>query len=236
MGEFLKRDPNADALRGFLVAFNVPMKKVTSHLDRALSFARLYYTHNHEEYAGDDLVPEVTEAHVQRLLDPKFQSVAIGYARDASLHFQSAAKALQENALPHLPPLSKELDSFVKDFCDRYHKLQEREASWVPSVLWNVVQGSVSPTTWNIAEVKVLPQDIQTGGALLEQLPPLLNEMSIHFLRLSELTPAGLESNRYSTVTDLKHLYSVRISCANLLREIDNSTDSMSLAFVTGLV
>jgi hypothetical protein len=236
VGTFLKRDPNAAALRGFLVAFNAQMRKVTSHLDSAVSSARFYYTHNHEEFAGRDLVPEITEAHVQKLLDPNFQGYAIRYARGASLEFQAAAKALRENALPHLPSLSKELDSFVGDFCDRYHKLQERATSWVPSILWDIAQGSVSPTTLNIAEVELLPQDIRTVGALLDQFPPLLDEMSIHFLRLSELTPAELESNGYSTMTDLKHLYSTRMECAKLLREIDNSTDSMSLAFVTGLV
>jgi hypothetical protein len=237
IGKFLETDHRITTLRSRWVDFNIKMDRTLSHLDKGLSQARTFYIHNDDEFAGLGLDKKMTDAHAKLLLDSSFQVRAAKNAQKAAAQFHSAANSLETLVLPLLPQLAHDLTQYVEEYIERHLIAQKRKKYWmVPSIVLDWTIGANDPPPWHIKEVEVLPSDIQTGGALLRELPSLLEEMSAHFSRLSGLKPSDMVRLGYSSMEDLKRLYATRLTCSRFLMEMDNKAGALNDAFITGTI
>jgi hypothetical protein len=228
---FLSKDTHADALRALLEPFNLHTFHVANDFHTALARGQWFYAHNHGESKDPDLPDSISDEKAQRLLDPEFQSNAREYAMFAAAELESASQVLEREVLPCLPYIEEALKKYVDEYNSRHSIMQERSRSWVHSVLQDIIWGANDPTTWNIAEVIVLPDDFVAGAKNLKKLPELFDGMIAHFKQLGELEMSRVSSLGYTTIQDLHRLARDRLQCRALLQIMDNLWDPALIAF-----
>ncbi|KAG8774098.1 hypothetical protein FRC20_002405 [Serendipita sp. 405] len=232
---FLEEDRHAETLRTTLKAFNEHGDAMTSKMGDAFSSSRSFYVHNHGQFSGQDTPTQITDDHVQILFDPAFQRKVMGHAQAAATAWGDAAHILRTNMIPSLPLVQRELDTFVEDYDMRNRINEQRRQSWLPYFVQDSLWGSIEPVRWNVKEVEALPQDCVTGGKLLIRLLGFLGRMQAHFLRMSQLQFADFPEMGISTSYSLRGLYSSRLECAAMLRNMDLMNSTIEKAFWHGL-
>ncbi|CAG8586096.1 4799_t:CDS:2 [Acaulospora colombiana] len=105
----LQREKCASRLRNILFSFNEYMFIVIDGIDHALGTAGMYYV-----YGSEPIETIMTEG--QMILDALEEAIPI----------------LKDHALPFLPETQKELEFYIRDYRERYHRSQRRSQSWVP--------------------------------------------------------------------------------------------------------
>lgn len=230
---FLEYDSQADRVRRFLAPFNKQMCRCVSSIQEGLTHGRITYTHNQAELTDDKFPDPVTDEHAQTLLDEYLQGLILANARKTAGYFADAAMSLRE-ALNCLPDFERELLGFVDGYSERSRISNERSQSWVPFLVQDFFLGPVSPPTLDASQVEVLPQDLSTASKLLGELPNFFDRISEHFTRLSELKQSEIASLGYSSLGDLRRLYSDRLTCNKYILEMDTLTWEMDRAFAYG--
>ena len=228
---FLAEDTHADKLRALLEPFNLHAFEVANDFHEALKRGQWFYVHDKEEWKDPNISEIITDEKAQKLLDPEFQSIARERAMDAVAELESASQLLVREVLPRLPDIEKALKEYVDEYNYRHYIMQERSQSWIPSLLQDIIWGVNDPTTWNISEVTVLPDDFDAGAKNLKKLPDLFDRMRAHFKQLSELDINRVGLLGYTTIEDLHRLYRDRLQCHCLLRIMDELWDPAILAF-----
>jgi hypothetical protein len=104
----------------------------------------------------------------------------------------------------------------------------------MPSLLLDLVWGSIDPLPWKITEVKALPQHLSIGSELLPHLPVFLDHLELHFRRLSEITTEQMVEHGYTTYEDRIRLCQDRILCDYILSHMTSSWQPASVAFRFG--
>jgi hypothetical protein len=231
IGELLEDDNGADRLRSFLRPFNNHMFNVNFAFSETLLRARFYYAHTHEEIEGKSAPEKITPLQAQRLLDPAFQKTRIKDARCALTQLDIAIRGIQEDCLHRLPKIGQELNLFISEYAVRHRIMQERSQSWLPSIALDAIWGKHDPPTLSLEEVQGLLKNFQLGSKGLRQLIPLFVRMRAHLSRLSELDPTQMNVLGYTTVDDLVRLYRDRLTCHNILRDMDYAWDSVCKGF-----
>jgi len=211
-----------------LGAFNIHAFKVVTNFSVALTNGRSFYVH-------DDAESIIDNEKAQRLLDPKFQSRAKERAAYAAMKLECAHQLLVQEVLPRLPDIGKALKEYVDEYSHRHRIMLERSRSWIPSGLQDIIMGVNDPTTHNISEVIVLPDDFDAGAENLKKLPEFVSRMQAHFKQLSELDMNQVGSLGYTTIQDLHRLYRDRLQCYSLLGIMRDQWDPALLSFPTPL-
>jgi len=231
----LMDDPRADHLRATLMKFNMPMNAASKAIRFSFVSARCFYIHNSDEVALTKEGPgTITKEMVTKLLEPNFQAEIIRYAIDAATAAAKAAKIIREKVIPCLPRLEEDLEEYVDDYESRVTAIEERQKSWVPSVVQDVLWGSIASTPWSLKEVQELPNGISEANNLLRQLPAFLDNLELHFQRLSELDSQQILDLGYTNVNDLTRLYQDRLLCNRALGHMVDSWFSAISAFSVG--
>jgi len=225
---FLIDDHHAEKVRAAFFPFNQYMDHAIDDIKKALSLAREFYVNEKWEL---DPVPTKFEDPALVLLDPEFQAGLIDYASRAVSKFSAASQLIREKASPLLPDLADMLCAYVDEYATRARVMEEREKSWIPSLAQDMIWGRSDISTWNVSEVTALPEDIRSRAALLQKLPALLDTLSNHFLRLSEIKQKDISEMGYSSLDDLRTLLADRTTCFNMLLEIGIMLSESSKAF-----
>ncbi|KAG8834751.1 hypothetical protein FRC17_007257 [Serendipita sp. 399] len=228
---YMREDSHAEALRAVLATFNEHGRKMVDELNEGFDCSRSFYSHRHLEYSGEDIPVEITDEHIQKLMDPNYQKRVMILARKAATAWGNAATIVRSKLIPLLPQLQRELDAFVDDYDLRHHILEEREQSVIPYFVQNWLWGAVEPVRWNKEEVELLPQDCSSGGKLLERLVGFLDRMEAHFLRLSQLELSKLAASSYSSLSSIRDLYATRVACLVILTRMDDMIMPIERAF-----
>jgi hypothetical protein len=192
---------------------------------------RSFYVYDEAEFKARNIPDIIDDEKAQRLLDPKFQSNRKECASYAAMKLECARQALVQDVLPRLPDIGKALTEYVDGYSHRHCIMQERSRSWIPSGLQDIIWGVNDPTTRNISEVAVLPDDFDAGATNLKKLPEFLDRMQAHFEQLGELDMSQVGSLGYTTTQDLHRLYRDRLQCHSLLRSLHDHWDPVLLAF-----
>jgi hypothetical protein len=229
----LEEDPHADRLRETLVRFNTPMSSASYKIGACLIRGIIFY--DHKEATGNTPMP-ITQKSVRRLLEPDFQARVIQFARQAMLDAAAAAKTIREEGLPQLPQVRKDLEDYVSDYVTRDALKREREKSRVPSFLWNAIEGKIDETPWEIGEVQQFPQRFAIASDLIRRLPSFLDNLELHFRRLTEISSQEMVEHGYTTFDDLVRLYRDRVLCSFIFSEMQFNWFSAHRAFGIGSV
>lgn len=233
----LLSDMNASQLRTTLMKFNTPMKAASEEMREAFISGRHFYIHNLDQLIPTQNQPgPATKEQVNKLLEPDFQGKIIKRARDAAAQAAKASKIIREEVLPVLPQLEYDLQNYVDNYLSRVSMTEDRQKSWVPMFMQNLLAGSISPTPWETEKVRELPQLLSTGSILLRKLPAFLDNFQLHFRRLSELQTQQISDLGYRTFDDLTRLYEDRLKCNRVLAAMDNSWYSAVKAFGAGVM
>jgi hypothetical protein len=210
----LRQDKRADKLIAAMSKFCVPMHLASWEIIYTFEFAANFYLHTREERRGFCYNPgPITPARVAKLLEPDWQAKALLRARRAASQAAKAAKAVREHALPLLPQLEQELDDYVANYVARATSIEERKKSWIPSVLQNALWGAIKPPHWTEKHVQTYPSHLSTVTHMLHKLPTFLDNMELHFRRLSEVDSQQLLEYGYTTPNDLTRLFKDRLIC-----------------------
>lgn len=228
---FLEEDWRADELRALLEPFNRHAFQFAGDFAHILGMGRTFYTHSNEEYQHPNIPTITTKEQVQILVDPQFQRRAVYLAQQIVSLLESASNLLKEQILPHLPGIEYALREYVEEYCERNRIMEERSQSWIPSIVQDIIWGPNDPTTWDISEVEILPQDFDKGTNNLKKLPDFLNRLQAHFLQLSDPEAVRVAAQSYTGGQDLHQLYRQRLECAALFLEMDNLWDPAILSF-----
>jgi hypothetical protein len=228
---FLSEDQHANELRALLEPFNQHAFRAAGNLGSGIMRGRWFYVHDDAELKDSTIPDIITNEKAQILLDSESQRNARKFAMEAAAQLESASRLLVREVLPHLPGIEKSLKEYVDEYNYRHYTMQERSQSWIPSALQDIIWGTNDPTTWNILEVSVLPEDFDAGAKNLRKLPELLDRMQAHFKQLGELDMSQVGSLGYSTIHDLHRLYQDRLQCHSLLRIMYDRWDATTLAF-----
>jgi hypothetical protein len=228
---FLSEDKHANELRALLEPFNQHAFRAAGNLGSGIMRGRWFYVHDDTELKDSNIPDIITDEKAQILLDPEFQRNAREFAMGAAALLESASQLLVREVLPRLPGIEKSLKEYVDEYNYRHYTMQERDQSWIPSVLQDIMWGTNDPTTWNISEVRELPDDFDTGAKNLKKLPELLDRMRAHFKQLSELELDQVGSLGHSTIHDLHRLYRDRLQCQALLGIMWDRWDATTHAF-----
>jgi hypothetical protein len=231
----LMDDPHADHLRATLKKFNTPMSSASREMRLSFSSARHFYIHNSSELTPTKEGPgTITKEMASKLLEPHFQAKIVRCAIDAATRAAKAAKIIREKVIPFLPQLEEDLEDYVEDYEWRVTAIEERQKSWLPSVVQNVLWGSIASTPWGLKEVQKLLTGVSEGSNLLRQLPAFLDNLELHCQRLSELDDQKIFDLGYTNVNDLTRLYRDRLLCNQALAHMTNSWFSAMSAFSIG--
>jgi hypothetical protein len=231
----LQDDRHADQLRATLMNINVPMASVSQKLTYAFARAHHVYGHKWERESSDISTTGVTKEMIAKLLEPNFQAEAVRQAREVATLAAEAAKLVREDVVPLLSQVENDLDSYVVDYSDRFALKESRRQSWIPAFLFNLFWGAVDPTPWTLDKVQGLPQQMSSANALIRRLPAFLDNLELHFRRLSEIQNQQLSDLGYTTAGDLNRLYQDRILCDDLIRHLEFSWTSPARAFRFGI-
>ena len=231
----LQDDRHAEQLRATLMNINVPIASVSKKLIYALARAHHVYGHTWERESSDISTTGVTKEMVAKLLEPSFQAEAVRQAREVATLAAEAAKLVREDVIPLLSQVENDLDSYVVDYSDRFALKESRRQSWIPAFVFNLSRGTVDPTPWTLDKVQGLPQQMSSANILIRRLPAFLDNMELHFRRLSEIQSQQLSDLGYTTAGDLNQLYQDRILCDDLIRHLEFSWTSPARAFRLGI-
>jgi hypothetical protein len=231
----LQDDPHANQLRATLRNISVPMASVSEKLMYAFARAHHVYGHPWEGESGDISTTGITKEMVTKLLEPSFQAEAIRQAREVATLAADAANIVREDVIPLLSQVENDLDSYVVDYSDRFALKESRRQSWIPAFLFNLFWGAIDPTPWTLDKVQKLPQQMSSANVLIRHLPALLDNLELHFRRLSEIQSQQLNDLGYTTAGDLNRLYRDRIICDALIHHLEFSWYSPSRAFQFGM-
>jgi len=230
----LQDDRHADQLRATLMNINVPMTSVSEKLIYA--FARAHHVYGHKwERESSDIITSVTKEMVAKLLEPSFQAESIKQAREVARLGAEAAKLVREDVIPLLSQVENDLDGYVVNYSDRFALKESCRQSWIPAFLFNLFWGVADPTPWTLDKVQRLPQQISSANILIRRLPAFLDNLELHFRRLSEIQSQQLSDLGYTTTGDLNRLYRDRIICDDLIRHLEFSWSSPARAFQFGI-
>jgi hypothetical protein len=233
---YLKHDSHADQLRATLMNVNEAMASASDQMMQAFANAHNFYWHEWERDESNDIgTTGVTEEVVAKLLEPKFQAEARRYAREAAIRVAEAAKLVRENVISLLSQVESDLNSYVVDYSGRSAEKESRRKSWIPAFIFNLIWGAVDPTPWNLGKVQALPQQMSSANFLIRQLPAFLDNLELHFRRLSEIHSQQQTHLGYTTFGDLSRLYQDRLICGGLLRQLDFSWSTPARAFWFGI-
>jgi hypothetical protein len=217
-------DPHADDLRTTVKKFSILMDAVMEEMRDSFHSARRFYIHNSSERIPTKEGPgAITKEMVSKLLEPYFQANMVKYANDAATRAAKAAKIIREKVIPFMPELEEDLEDYVEDYESRVTAIQERQKSWVPSVVQDVLWGSIVSTPWSLEEVQKLPKCVSEANNLLRQLPAFLDNLELHFRRLSELDSKQISDLGYTNINELTRLYKDRLLCNQVLAHMRNS-------------
>jgi hypothetical protein len=228
-------DPHAGDLRATVKKFNMPMDAATEEMQLSFISAQRFYIHNSSELIPTEEGPgAITKEMVSKLLEPDFQANLVISAIEAATRAAKAAKIIREKVIPFMPQLEEDLEDYVEDYESRVMAIQERQKSWVPSVVQDVLWGSIVSTPWSLEEVQKLPRSVSEANNLLRQLPAFLDNLELHCRRLSELDSQQIFDQGYTNVNDLTRLYKDRLLCNQALDHMGNSWFSAIRAFSIG--
>jgi len=231
----LMDDPHADQLRATLMKFNAPMNAASEEIRSSFIDARHFYIHDLDELVPTKEGPgAITKEMVAKLLQPDFRAKIVRYAIKAAARAAKAAKIIREKVIPFLTQLEEDLEDYVDDYELRNMAIEERQKSWIPSVAQDVLWGSIVSTPWSLKEVQELPKGVSEASNLLRQLPAFLDNLELHFRRLSELDNRQIFDLGYTSVSDLTRLYQDRLLCNQTLAHMTNSWFSAISAFSVG--
>jgi hypothetical protein len=231
----LQNDQHADQLRATLMNINVPMDSVSEKLIYAFARAHHVYGHKWEREASDISTTGITKEMVAKLLEPDFQAEAIRQAREVATLAAEAAKIVREDVIPLLSQVESDLDNYVVDYSDRFALKESRRQSWIPAFLFNLFWGAIDQTPWTLDKVQKLPQQMSSANVLIRRLPAFLDNLELHFRRLSEIQSQQLSDLGYTTAGDLNRLYQDRIICDDLICQLEFSWHSPARAFQFGV-
>jgi hypothetical protein len=226
----LKADLHADRLRTTLMKFNLYMDSAAEQLAIAFADARVFYAHTHEEIIPpQDGYGQPTKEMVARLLEPKFQEGAAKRPRGVAEQVANAANMVRK-VLPLLPQIKAELEEYAADYLARVSMRERRSKSWTRSFFDNIFGDPIAPTPWKLEEVSALPQHLSEGTDLLNLLPAFLDNMELHFRRLSEIQSEQVFDLGYTT-EDLTRLYQDRLTCINIFHTMGRKWTPVISAF-----
>jgi hypothetical protein len=229
---WLRADPHADRLRTTLIKFNLYMDPAAEQLRIAFANARVFYAHSQEEVIPpQDGYGQPTKEMVDTLLEPKFQEDAVKRARGVAGQVANAANMVRK-VVPLLPQIKAELEEYVADYVDRVSTREWRSKSWIRSFFDNIFGDPVAPTPWKPEEVSALPQHLSEGTDLLNLLPAFLDNMELHFRRLSEIQSEQVFDLGYTT-EDLTLLYQDRLTCINIFHNMGRKWTPAVSAFLS---
>ena len=228
---WLRADPHADRLRTTLIKLNLHMKSAAEQLRIALINSRIFYAHNEEEITSpQDGHGQLTKEMVATLLEPKFQEDSAKRARAVAEQVANAAKIVRK-ILPLLPQIKTELEKYVADYLDRVSTRKLRNQSRIRSFFDDIFGDPVAPTLWKPEEVSALPEHLSEGSNLLNLLPAFLDNMELHFRRMSEIQSEQVFDLGYKTPEDLIRLYQDRLTCINVFHNMGRKWTPVALAF-----
>jgi hypothetical protein len=213
----LEDDSHADKLRATLMRFNTPMRSASDNITSCFTAGIFFYDH---AKPPEDIPAPISREMIGRLLEPDFQARALELARKAVADAAVAANTVRKEVLPQLAQVQKDLEDYVSDYVARDTLRKERGKSWVPSLLLNAIEGPIDPTPWDVGEVKQFPQRFAIASNLLRRLPSFLDNLELHFRRLSEVNSQQMLEYGYNTSDDLVRLYHDRILCRFIFSEI----------------
>jgi hypothetical protein len=232
----LRKDRRADKLMAALNNFCLLMYSASEEIHDTFRLAYNFYLHSPEERRGPHYNPgPITEARVAKLLEPEFQAKALVYARKTASQAAKASKALREHALPLVPQLEQELDSYVTDCVARSSLIDERKKSRIPSVLQDAIWGVIEPPPRTQSGIKTYTSHLSIAMRMLHKLPAFLDNLELHFQRLSEVDSQQILEYGYTTPNDLTRLFKDRLLCQRAVEQMRMSWFSPSRAISLGL-
>jgi hypothetical protein len=232
----LKTDRRSAKLIAALKKFCLPMHFASEEISYTFHFSYDFYLNSREERRGSWHEPgPITQARVAKLLEPDWQAKAIENAHRAASQAAKAATALREQALPLLQQLELELNKYVMDYGARATLIEKRKKSWMPSVLQNALWGAIKPLPWTNLEVQTYPSHLLTAKYMLCKLPMFLDNMELHYRRLSELDSQQILEYGYTTPKDLTRLFNDRILCQYAVEQMMTYWYSSFSAIAIGL-
>ena len=214
----LESDPHADNLRATLTEFDISMSSASEEIYSSLTSGQRFYVHDLDEYTSVNVGPEVAAERAKEILSPEFQARVLKFARGAVTSAANAAKIIRGRAIPLIPLIEKDLEEYLSGYLSRADIQKAREKSWMPSILQDMLMGSLAPTPVNPEDVRQLQEQLAESRDLLRQLPAFLDNLELHFRRLSDLKVEEVAKQGYTTFDDLSRLYYDRLCCNYALK------------------
>ncbi|PVF91928.1 hypothetical protein CPB86DRAFT_259664 [Serendipita vermifera] len=216
----MKEDECANVLRSRLLGFGwymeAAMYKVLFAMPNAIEYYRDTIPRTKRGNPKNTLPKKVVPAAFRKNIQTSYMEEC---AQEAIAALEEAIVILKDHALPLLPKIERELNSYVDTYKERYHITQKRSQSWVPSALQDLMWGSIEPATKDPSQVEVLSERLDRGITRLQRLPQFLGDLKEHFQRLAILTRTEYEVLGYLSTEGIARLYVERRRCSSLFME-----------------
>ncbi|KAG8798602.1 hypothetical protein FRC17_007377, partial [Serendipita sp. 399] len=200
----LYQDPEADSLRASFLTFYKTTYKVAKQVDDLLDYSRVCYVQSLETDPN-----HITDEMLDEYRDLKWQQVTTEGARRIAREAKDAANILRTAVMPMLPSLEQEISTYIDSYRTRYDPDYHQPLA---SRFWGILNGSsLRPAQWNLEGVMSLAIEFRHGSALLKRVPWFLDNVELHFWRLSRLNAADLVTLGYKTLDDFRRLYVDRL-------------------------
>jgi hypothetical protein len=111
--------------------------------------------------------------------------------------------------------------------------MQAREMLWLPNLLLDCLWGPLDPPKRKVSDIEPLPSEFSTLIRILKKLPSFVENIQSHFLRISEVAKAGIDTLGYETFADLERLYRDRVICGQYARMLQGHWDDLIDAFAS---
>jgi len=209
----LESDPHADNLRATLTEFDIAMNTASEEIRNSIASGQQFYVHDLDEFTSFNVSPKVAAERMKNILSPEFQATILKFARKAVKSAATAAKIIRGRAIPLMPLIEKDLEDYVSSYLSRVSIKKAREKSWIPSIIQDILRGSIAPTPVNPEDVRQLREQLAEASDLLRQLPTFLDNLELHFRRLCDLKVEEVAKQGYTTFDDLTRLYNDRLNC-----------------------
>ncbi|PVF95582.1 hypothetical protein CPB86DRAFT_738569 [Serendipita vermifera] len=208
----LDEDEHSLNLRAALEPLNGHMYLLNELMEFCIEKFEVYYTHSFTKFCQKGLPNTITDEQVAVLLDSAFQREIRQQLEEAIELIDISINILNEEVVPRLPQIERELAAFVEDYTKRYRMYEQRSRSWSFGRVKDILFGpSTFPCEWKVDEVQGFPGILAPARASVERLGPFLERLRLHLLRLSQLKPSELPGLGYSNMEDFRRLYMDRL-------------------------
>jgi hypothetical protein len=211
-------DRHAVTLRATLGRFNHAFFSVVYQMDDIVADIRSFYSVDEQDFSGQSLDQPISRERINALLDPAYQNRSLDTAEAIVSRCEKSLKIFREDLAPLFPVVADELNSFVEEYIDRDQQMQARAMLWLPGLFLDYLWGPLDPPKRDVADIEPLPNEFASIRRILEKLPAFLQNIQSHFLRISEVAKAGIDSLGYKTFADLEKLYQDRLECGQYAR------------------